>query len=460
MISVSLKTLASITNGKLYGKKDLFINEIVIDTKKIIPGCLFIALIGRNFDAHIFIQDAIKKGCSAIMTQKNIKYHISYICVKNTSLALGQIAAWIRKKTNAKILAITGSCGKTTVKEMTASILRKYGNTISTIGNLNNNIGVPITLLQLNQSHKYGVIELGANKLGEIAYISKISQPEIILINNIQYSHLQGFKSLLGVSQAKSEIFSGLKSNGIVIINLDSHHLSKWKKKIHNHHILYFSIKKKKNSNFFSSHININIYGTSFIMHTPNGEINISLPFLGYQNVSNALAASALSFALKIPLKIIKLGLSDTPIISKRLESIILSSNKILIDDTYNSNVASMITAIKVLEKMPGYKILVIGDMSELGEKSLLYHRMIGNAANLSQINKILSIGNISYEVTKIFRNGKHFLDKQDLNKYLKNFFLQKIKITILIKGSRNTKMEEVVENLIQESKKNVNFLK
>jgi len=250
MISLSLKTIALITNGQLYGT-DLFIDKIIIDTKKIIPGCLFIALIGKNFDAHVFIKDAIKKGCAAIITQKNIMFHTPYIIVENTSIALGQIASWIRKKTNTKILAITGSCGKTSVKEMTASILKKNGNTTYTIDNSNNNIGVPMTLLQLTREHKYAVIELGANKPGEISYSSNISQPEIILINNIHYAHLQGFKSLLGVSKAKSEIFSGLKSNGTVVINLDSHHLSKWKKDIKENKILFFSI-KKKNTVIFS----------------------------------------------------------------------------------------------------------------------------------------------------------------------------------------------------------------
>ncbi|WAI11979.1 MAG: hypothetical protein OW721_01120 [Buchnera aphidicola (Macrosiphum albifrons)] len=189
-------------------------------------------------------------------------------------------------------------------------------------------------------------------------------------------------------------------------------------------------------------------------MHTPCGEINISLPFLGYQNISNALAASALSFALKIPLKKIKAGLSETPLVSRRLESIILEPNKILIDDTYNSNVSSMISAIKVLEKMPGYKILVTGDMAELGENSVLYHKMIGNTANLSKINKIFSIGNISNQITMVFNNGKHFYNKKKLCKSLKYFFLKKEKITILIKGSRSAKMEEIVEELIKESKK------
>ncbi|WP_244278920.1 Mur ligase family protein [Buchnera aphidicola] len=251
MISLSLKKIALITNGKLHGT-DLLIDEIVIDTKKIIPGCLFIALIGKKFDAHIFINDAIKKGCSAFITQKNINSHVvSYIIVKNTSIALGQISSWIRKKTNVKVLAITGSCGKTSVKEMTASILRKNGNTISTINNSNNNIGVPMTLLQLTKKHKYAVIELGANKPGEISYTSNISQPEIILINNIHCAHLKGFKSLLGVSKAKSEILTGLKPKGIVVINLDSHHLSQWKKDIKKNKILFFSIKKKNIAIFF-----------------------------------------------------------------------------------------------------------------------------------------------------------------------------------------------------------------
>ncbi|WP_254302039.1 glutamate ligase domain-containing protein [Buchnera aphidicola] len=198
----------------------------------------------------------------------------------------------------------------------------------------------------------------------------------------------------------------------------------------------------------------MHVYGTSFTIHTPCGKIDISLPFLGYQNISNALAATALSFAVKIPLKIIKIGLLNTPIVSRRLELITLAKNKILIDDTYNSNVSSMISAIKVLENMPGYKILVTGDMAELGEKSVLYHRMIGNTANLSKINKVFSVGNISNEITKVCNNGKHFFNKKHLSEYLKKLFLKQEQITILVKGSRSTKMEEIVEELIKESKK------
>lgn len=245
MIPLSLNKIASITNGKLYGK-NLIIQNIITNSKKITAGCLFIALQGKKFDAHIFIEEALNKGCSAIITEKKIEFNSNHIIVENTTIALGQIANWIRKKVNPIILSITGSCGKTSVKEMIKSILNKYNNTISTIDNLNNHIGVPITLIRLKEKHKYGIIELGGNKPGEIYYTSNIAQPNVALINNIYYSHLEGFKSLLGVSKAKSEILSGLQSQGTVIINLDSHHISQWKKKIKNKKVIYFSIEKKK----------------------------------------------------------------------------------------------------------------------------------------------------------------------------------------------------------------------
>ncbi|WP_367682728.1 UDP-N-acetylmuramoyl-tripeptide--D-alanyl-D-alanine ligase [Buchnera aphidicola] len=246
MIPVSLKKIANITNGYLYGK-NIIINNISSNSKEIKSKTLFITLKGKKFDGYIFIQEAIKNGCTAIITDRKIKFCVSYIIVEDTLIALRKISFWLRKKINPKILAITGSCGKTSVKEMTVSIIKKYyDNTIYTINNFNNHIGVPITLLKLKKADKYGVIELGSNKPGEIKYNSKIVEPNIVLINNIYHSHLEGFKSLLGVSKEKSEILSYLKKNSIIIINLDSHHLSQWIKKIQNKKILYFSIEKKK----------------------------------------------------------------------------------------------------------------------------------------------------------------------------------------------------------------------
>ncbi|QCI24307.1 UDP-N-acetylmuramoyl-tripeptide--D-alanyl-D-alanine ligase [Buchnera aphidicola (Muscaphis stroyani)] len=452
MIPISLKKIAEVTDGKLYGK-NIIIHEIATNTNEFIPGCLFVALIGKKFNAHTFIKDAIKKNCSAILTQEKIKFHISHVLVKNTSIALGKIACWIRHMAHAKILAITGSSGKTSVKEMTSSILKRNGNTICTIKNENNHIGAPLTLLQLTYEHKYAVVELGANHPGEIHYTANIVQPDIVLINNINYAHLEGFKSLWGVSKAKSEIFSGLKEKGTAIVNLDSHHLSQWKKKIKDRNSIYFSTQRKKLSHFFASDIKTNVTYTSFTMHSPYGKIKIKLPFLGYQSVSNALAASACAFSLKIPLHIIQKGLLESPMIPGRLETTFLNPNKILINDTYNSNIASMIASIKVLEKMPGYKILVTGDMAELGKNSIVYHQVIGNTANISKINKIFSIGSISNNITQIFNNSRHFYHQSQLAKTLKKMILKKKKITILIKGSRSSKMEKVVNHLIKENK-------
>lgn len=245
MIPMSLKQIANITDGLLYGK-NIIIDNISTNTKKFMPNSLFIALKGKKFDANSFIKEAITQGYEAVITNKKLTFCISYIVVKDTTIALGKIAAWIRNKINPTILAITGSCGKTSVKEMTASILKKTHKIIYTINNENNHIGVPITLLKLNKKDKYGVVELGTSNPGEMSYISQIAQPNVALINNIYYSHLEGFKSLLGISKEKSEILSHLNKQGIVIINLDSHHLSQWTKKIKNKKIFYFSIEKKK----------------------------------------------------------------------------------------------------------------------------------------------------------------------------------------------------------------------
>jgi len=251
MIQISLNQLCSITNGMYfhndtYKKNNLTFNAISIDSKKIIPGCLFIAILGKRFNAHRFINEAIIKGASAILVENKIKSDIPQIIVKDTTIALGKIAFWIRKQSKSHIIALTGSSGKTSVKEITTSILRHCGKTLSTFQNLNNNIGVPLTLLNLTSSHKYAVIEIGANHHKEISYSTQLTKPNIVLINNIHYSHLDGFKSLLGVSKAKQEIFIGLSKTGIAIFNADSHHWSRWKKNINTKNVIWFSIKKKR----------------------------------------------------------------------------------------------------------------------------------------------------------------------------------------------------------------------
>lgn len=250
MIPLSFKKIRSITNGMYFNaknikKQNLIFSIINIDSRKITPGCLFIALVGKRYNAHDFIPEAIKKGASAILLEKKTNINIPQIIVKNTILALGKIALWIRKKSNANIIAITGSSGKTSVKEIATSIFQCYEKTLSTLKNFNNNIGVPLTLLNLNKSHKHLIVEIGANHPKEILYSTNIVKPNIVLINNIHPSHLKGFKSLFGVSKAKQEIILKLSQNGTIICNADSHHWNKWKKNAKNRNIIWFSIKKK-----------------------------------------------------------------------------------------------------------------------------------------------------------------------------------------------------------------------
>ncbi|XBC44561.1 MAG: Mur ligase family protein [Buchnera aphidicola (Schlechtendalia peitan)] len=250
MIAISLKKLCSIVHGIIINKTKLNIDNLVFsdistNSKKIIPGCLFIALVGKRFDAHNFVRESVEKGASAILLQHEMNENIPQIIVKNTTIALGNIALWNRKKSNANVIALTGSSGKTSVKEMTNAILKNYGKTLSTFKNFNNNIGVPLTLLNIDTLHKYVIIEIGANHPKEILYSTKLANPNIVLINNICHSHLDGFKSLLGVSKAKQEILSGLSKTGTAIFNADSHHWSRWKKSVKNNNILWFSIKKK-----------------------------------------------------------------------------------------------------------------------------------------------------------------------------------------------------------------------
>ncbi|XBC39924.1 MAG: UDP-N-acetylmuramoyl-tripeptide--D-alanyl-D-alanine ligase [Buchnera aphidicola (Chaetogeoica yunlongensis)] len=462
MIPISLKQIQYITNGKLYYSGKLcHVNSIKIcsistDTRKITPGCLFIALIGKKFNAHSFIHEAITKRARALLIQTKYlkKCNIPQIIVKNTNIALGQIAAWTRKQVNTTIIAITGSSGKTSVKEMTASILKNHGNTISTFHNLNNHIGVPLTLLKLKKFHKYAVIELGANYPKNIEYTVNITKPNIALINNIYNAHLAGFKNISGVAAAKKEIFLGLPKNGTAIFNQDNNFWPMWKKSLSTQKIISFSM--KQNSTVFASDIKINNKGSKFKLHCPQGEIYISLPLLGHHNISNALAAASIAISLNIPLKIIQTSLAKLPLLKNRLQSIRLNKYKTVINDTYNANVGSMAAAIKVLEKMPGYKIFVSGDMAELGKKNIFYHKTVGNYLYNSNINKVFSIGDLSKNISKNSKKGQHFNNSQNLLDALINKLLNKKIITILVKASRIYKLEKIVQKLIETYKNTI----
>ncbi|MGK3124857.1 UDP-N-acetylmuramoyl-tripeptide--D-alanyl-D-alanine ligase [Candidatus Pantoea formicae] len=447
MIPVSLKTLAEISGGQLHGA-DLTLNDVTSDTRKVADGSLFVALVGERFDAHDFAQDAITKGAKALLVSKHLPLDVPQVVVSDTRIAFGQLGAWVRQQAKARVVALTGSSGKTSVKEMTAAILRQCGETLYTAGNLNNDFGVPMTLLRLTKEHDYAVIELGANHQGEIAYTTDLVRPETALVNNLAAAHLEGFGSLAGVAKAKGEIFGGLPVHGTAIVNADSNDLANWQSQFVDKTLWRFSPQPMADAEFRASDIVLRADATLFTLHTPRGDIAVELPLPGRHNIANALAAAALALSVDAPLSAIQSGLKTLQPVPGRLFPIRLAANQLLLDDSYNANVGSMTAAAQVLGDMPGFRVMVVGDMAELGDEAEQCHQQVGEAAKAAGIDCVLSTGSLSRLIGESSGKGEHFATKAELTERLRTLLSQHQDITILVKGSRSAAMEQVVESL------------
>ncbi|EEW3326717.1 UDP-N-acetylmuramoyl-tripeptide--D-alanyl-D-alanine ligase [Escherichia albertii] len=446
MISVTLSQLTDILNGELKGA-DIALDAVTTDTRKLTPGCLFVALKGERFDAHDFADQAKAGGAGALLVSRPLDIDLPQLIVKDTRLAFGQLAAWVRQQVPARVVALTGSSGKTSVKEMTAAILSQCGNTLYTAGNLNNDIGVPMTLLRLTPEYDYAVIELGANHQGEIAWTVSLTRPEAALVNNLAAAHLEGFGSLAGVAKAKGEIFTGLPENGIAIMNADNNDWLNWQSVIGSRKVWRFS-PNAANSDFTATNIHVTSHGTEFTLQTPTGSVDVLLPLPGRHNIANALAAAALAMSVGATRDAIKAGLANLKAVPGRLFPIQLAENQLLLDDSYNANVGSMTAAVQVLAEMPGYRVLVVGDMAELGAESEACHVQVGEAAKAAGIDRVLSVGKQSHAIGAASGVGEHFADKTALIAHLKTLIAEQQVITILVKGSRSATMEEVVRAL------------
>ncbi|HHE9960140.1 TPA: UDP-N-acetylmuramoyl-tripeptide--D-alanyl-D-alanine ligase [Haemophilus influenzae] len=451
MIKLSTVQLAQILQAKLIGDENVQVEEINTDTRKSVSNSLFFALKGEKFDAHQYLDQAMSQGAVAVVIQQeNSSISIPQLVVKDTRIALAKLAKWLREKINPRTVAMTGSSGKTTVKEMTASILQHTaGNpeaVLFTNGNFNNDIGVPLTLLRLTEKHRFAVIELGANHQNEINYTTKLVQPNAALINNIAPAHLEGFGSLAGVVQAKGEIYRGLTKNGVAIINAEHNHLDIWQKEISNHAIQYFNGK-----DYSVKNVQGNEQGSTFTLVSPQGEIDISLPYLGEHNIKNALAATALAMNVGATLADVKAGLEQRSQVKGRLFPIQVTPNLLLLDDTYNANKDSLCAAIDVLKSYDAFLILCVADMKELGENSLAIHREVGQYINLVNLDLVCSYGNESAVISEAV-SGKHFTDKTEMVDFLvpliENQLQQNKKVVVLGKGSRSMKMEDVIYSL------------
>lgn len=446
MIRVSLSQLAGILSGQLHGA-DADIVDVTTDTRKLTSGCLFVALKGERFDAHDFAEEAVKDGTGALLVSRKLPIDVPQLVVEDTRQAFGQLAAWVRQQVPTRVVALTGSSGKTSVKEMTAAILRQCGNTLYTAGNLNNDIGVPMTLLRLTPEYDYAVIELGANHQGEIAWTVSLTRPEAALVNNLAAAHLEGFGSLAGVAKAKGEIFAGLPASGIAILNADNNDWLNWQEVIGKRKTWRFS-PDTANSDFTATNVHITSHGTEFTLQTPTGDIEVTMPLPGRHNIANALAATALATAVGAPHEAVKAGLAELKAVPGRLYPIQLAPTQLLLDDSYNANVGSMTAAAQVLSEMPGFRVMVVGDMGELGTEAQDCHRQVGEAAKAAGIDCVLSVGVLSEIISQTSEAGEHFTDKKAVIARLHALIAEHAIITILVKGSRSAAMEEVVRAL------------
>jgi UDP-N-acetylmuramoyl-tripeptide--D-alanyl-D-alanine ligase len=457
MISLLLSDIASAVNGKLHGN-DVVINSITTDSRTLQKDDVFLALKGDNFDGHKFTTQAENVGCSALIVDHLVDSSLPQIIVQDTHKALGQVGSYVKTIVSPKTVAITGSSGKTTVKEMVSAILSRIGNVLATNGNFNNDIGVPLTLLRLEKHHDFAVVELGANHMGEIAYTTALTQPDIAIINNIAEAHLEGFGDLCGVARAKGEIFEGLSENGIAIYNQDCKLANKWQWRLTDKTVRKFSCVSE--SDCYSSNVVLDDNGCAqFTLNTHIGNIQIQLTIPGQHNVCNAVAAAIIALEFGASLEDIQLGLKQMQQVSGRLNIHHLTPDLKVIDDSYNANVGSIKAATDLLSTYPGIRILILGDMGELGAEARSYHQEVGEYAHKCEIDHLFTVGVLSQVTSDAFYGSNnqsdcHFSAKDalvsKLNTLINNQKANQ-KISILIKGSRSAHMEQVVKQVISQ---------
>jgi UDP-N-acetylmuramoyl-tripeptide--D-alanyl-D-alanine ligase len=417
------------------------------DSRKVPAGSLFIALKGERHDGHEYVLEAARQGAAAALVERRLHVAIPQIIVPDTRLALGQLAAAWRVVVGTPLLAITGSNGKTTTKEMAASILGQAGPVLATRGNLNNDIGVPLTLLRLTRDHRFGVIEMGANHPREIAYLTTLARPDVALLNNAAPAHLEGFGSVEGVAHAKGEIFFGLRDGGVAIVNGDLTFADLWRDMAGPHRVVTFGLEKPADVTATWHTQN----GGSLLRIThPRGSFEVHLALAGRHNVMNALAVTAATLAFGVGTEAVQRGLESMRPVHGRLEERQGIHGVRVIDDTYNANPASVRAGMEVLAARSGRRILVLGDMAELGSEGAALHAEAGRAARELGLDGMYATGDLSRHAVEAFGAGaRHFADQAALIEGLRADV--GAGTTVLIKGSRSRRMERVVEALVNE---------
>lgn len=438
MFDFDLTQIAEKTGGRLIGES-LIVSAIAIDSRKLSKGDLFVAIKGENHDGAEFVNAAVANGAAAVVVEKKTDTSVPQIIVTDTRLALAGLAHMVRDASKASFIAVTGSNGKTTVKEMIRAILVEVAPTHATKGNHNNEIGVPLTLFELKDEHEYAVIEMGASQKGDISYLTKIACPNITVVTNASAAHLQGFGDIDGVAKTKGEIFESLDQQGIAVINADDEFSGYWKNVSGTENIITFGMCATADVRLVEQ------TQSSVQIETPNGEMNLSLNLPGKHNLKNALAATAVAIALNIPLPTIKLALEKMGAVKGRLCFEPAKAGGVVIDDSYNANPASLMAGLEVLAEQYGEKWLLLGDMAELGAGAQKFHAEAAKNARDLGVTKLFACGTNSEIVVKNFGDGAQAISDtailiEELNKNLVKG------VTLLVKGSRMMQLDKVVQ--------------
>ena len=450
--SFSLSQLAQICGGELQGQ-DVEFSALSIDSRSIKTGELFVALKGPSFDGHAFVRAAEQRGAIALLVEQAVESALPQVIVSDSRRALGELASAWRMQYQIPVIAVTGSNGKTTVKEMLASILSLQGNVLATRGNLNNEIGVPLTLMRINSEHSYAVIEMGANHHGEIRYLANLAKPTVALLNNAGPAHLEGFGDIAGVAKAKGEIFEGLQKDGVAIINADDKYTAVWDMICAAIDHQHFGINHPADVSATDLQ-SVAGAGYRFKLHAGTASVDVMLPLPGRHNVMNALAASAAAIAAGATLNSVKDGLQALADVGGRLQIKQNSAGVTVIDDTYNANPASLQAGLDVLnESGSGEKILVLADMGELGEHAVSMHQQMGEHAKRCGVDRLFTFGEMAQHSAQAFGDSAiHFATQDELIGELKVALASSGECTtVMVKGSRSMQMERIVAALLAE---------
>jgi len=454
MINWQLSRIAEAVGGHLLGV-DCQVTGVSTDTRAVTAGQLFIALRGERFDAHDFLDRTLTTNTTALLVADagRVPVGSSAVVVDDTRLALGRLAAAWRRQFALPLIAVTGSNGKTTTKEMIAAVLRvAFGEAVlATRGNFNNDIGLPLTLLALDATHRAAVIEMGMNHPGEIGYLTRIGAPTVALVTNAQRAHLEGMGGLDEVAREKGSIFAGLSADGVAVINADDAYADFWRELVGSQPVRSFGMDRPADVCATLSQHGLEI---SVALKAPEGQVNFALGVPGRHNACNALAAAAACLAAGLPLAAVAEGLAGFAGVKGRLQRRTGRSGTQILDDTYNANPDSVRAGIDVLAATIGRKVLVLGDMGEIGEGSGQYHDEIGGYAKSQGIDRLFALGDASQQAVRNFGEGaRHFCNIDKLIAAVDKELGPET--TVLVKGSRFMKMERVADALAAPSGEN-----